>query len=153
MSDNAKAYALRLLGQRPYTIRDLQRKLERKEFPSEEVEPAIHRLTELGLLDDGRFALNFARGKLTAGGSSPRRVRQSLLRKGIAAPVADAAISDVIESEEIDVAASLEQLATKRLSSFSGLDPKVVYRRLFGFLVRRGYDLDEIRRVLSKLLR
>lgn len=153
MSDDARAYALRLLGQRSYTTHNLRRKLLHKEFPAAEVEATLERLTETGLLDDSRFALSFARSKLTGAGASKRRVKQTLARKGIPGTVADIAIDQVIADEDIDTSASLERVAKKKLASYGELEPHVLRRRMYGFLARRGYDVDEIRSVVDRLMK
>lgn len=152
MTDDARAYALRLLGQRSYTTRDLTRKLAQKSFSPEEIQKAIQRFTESGLLDDTKFAVNFARTRLAGSGASRRRIRQTLARKGIPQPVSDAAIEQVIEEEGIDTTVSLERVARRKRLALQGLDVHVVRRRLHGFLARRGYDVDEIRRVVAKIL-
>jgi regulatory protein len=153
MSDDIRAYALRLLGQRSYTTRNLRQKLLRKEFPAEETESLIERLAENGLLDDRKFALSFARSRLTTSSASPRRVRQLLMQKGINSAIADEAVAEVLVEEEIDTAAALKRVASKKFATMAGLERDVIRRRLSGFLARRGYDLDEIRSVVADLLR
>ncbi|MBA2688673.1 MAG: regulatory protein RecX [Gemmatimonadaceae bacterium] len=152
MNSEASAYALRLLGQRSYTTHDLRKKLVTKEFPVETIEQVLERFTASGLLDDKRFAMSFARSRLTGASASPRKVRQLLVRKGISQTFAAQAVEQVIQQEEIDTEATLRKVAKKRLENLSGLEPLVQRRRLYGFLARRGYDLDEIQRVVTKLL-
>jgi regulatory protein len=76
-------------------------------------------------------------------------VEQELARKGVARSVAGEAISDVFEEEAVDQRAIVEEAARKKLRSLSGLDPAVQRRRLYGFLARRGYDLDDIRAAID----
>jgi regulatory protein len=59
--------------------------------------------------------------------------------------VAVEAIGDVFEEEAVDQRAIVEEAARKKLRSLSGLEPAVQRRRLYAFLARRGYDLDDIR--------
>ena len=147
------AYALQLLAMRAYSTRDLARKLERKGYAREEVEPLIARLTQSGLLDDVRFAEQFARSRIVNDSASPRRVVQLLLRYGIQRPTAEAAVARSIEDEELDTAAAAERVARKKAASLAGLEPAVARRRLYGYLARRGYDLDDIRAAVSAVLR
>jgi len=84
-------------------------------------------------------------------GASKRRLTQDLYRKGIKADVATQAIANVVEQDEIDPAAVIERVAKKKLAQLGDLEPVILRRRLFGFLARRGYDLDEIKRVVSLL--
>lgn len=142
-------YALRLLTARSYTVRDLRRKLVQREYPPEAVTTTIERLERSGLLDDVSYAERFARGKLVNEHASRRRVAQLLVRKGIASDTVAEAIERVVESEEVDAAASIEKVARKKMQTLSGLDPRVVRQRLFAFLARRGYELDEIKKTIS----
>ena len=148
---SAYNYALNLLGARPYSTRALHRKLIQKEYLAADADDAIRRLVANGLLDDAKFAEQYARSKMLATGASKRRVTQDLYRKGIKGDVASTAIDSVIVEEEIDTAAAIERVARKKLAQLGDLDPLVVRRRLFAFLARRGYDIDEIKRVVVSL--
>ncbi len=152
MSDDARAYALRLLAQRSYTMRNLRQKLHRKDFTASDTDAVLQRLTETGLLDDRKFALNFARARLTATSASPRRIRQFLMQKGIAAETADDAIAAIVADEQIDVGVALERVARRKLATLKDEDPVKVRQKLFGFLCRRGYDLDDVKRVVSLVI-
>jgi regulatory protein len=140
-------YALRLLTARSYTVRDLRRKLVQREYSPDDVSATIERLERSGLLDDASYAERFARGKLVNESASRRRVAQLLVRKGIAQDVVADAIARVVETEDVDAAASIEKVARKKLQTLTGLDPRVARQRLFAFLARRGYDLEDIKRV------
>lgn len=152
-TNNAYEYALNLLAARAYTVRNLRRKLIQKEFEPSDVDATMSRLVESGLVDDARFASEFARQKLVIGQSSARRVEQELLKRGIAAEVARSAVAGTIEDEGVDTQASAENVARKKLRSLEGLDTDVQRRRLFGFLARRGFGLDDIKRAILVVLK
>ncbi|HEY3133624.1 MAG TPA: RecX family transcriptional regulator, partial [Gemmatimonadaceae bacterium] len=82
---------------------------------------------------------------------SKRRLSQDLYRKGIKGDVATTAIANVIADEEIDTDAVIEAVARKKLAQLGDLEPLVLRRRLFAFLARRGYDVDEIKAVVGRL--
>ena len=145
-------YALNLLSARPYAIKALHRKLIQKEYTTADADDAIRRLVDNGLLNDEKFAEQYARSKMLSTGASKRRLTQDLYRKGIKGDVAAAAIGNVIADEEIDTAALIEQVARKKLTQLGDLEPLVLRRRLFGFLARRGYDVDEIKAVVARLI-
>jgi len=144
-------YALNLLAARPYSSSALRRKLGQKEYEAADADDAIRRLLDNGLLNDAKYAEQFARSKMLSTGASKRRVTQDLYRKGIKGDVATQAIATVVEQDEIDPAAVIERVARKKLAQLGDLEPVVLRRRLFAFLARRGYDLDEINRVVSLL--
>jgi regulatory protein len=145
-------YALSLLAARPYSTRALQQKLIQREYSAADADDAIRRLVDNRLLNDAKYAEQYARSKMLNTGVSKRRLSQDLYRKGIKGDVATAAIANVVEQEEIDTAAAIERVARKKLAQLGDLEAVVVRRRLFGFLARRGYDLDEIKRVVSLLV-
>jgi regulatory protein len=143
--------ALDLLSARPYTVRQLRRKLIQKEVPAAEADAVVQRLIGAGLLDDARYALAYARSKLVGQGSSVRRIGQDLARKGVSSEVARDAIAAVIVDEEVDTRAVIQRVARKKLASMGDLEPIVLRRRLFAFLARRGYELDEIREAVAAI--
>lgn len=144
-------YALSLLAARPYSSRSLHRKLIQKQYPAADAEDAIRRLVDNGILDDAKYAEQYARSKMETTGASKRRLQQDLYRKGIKTDVSAAAIDEVVEQDEIDTAAVIERVAKKKLSQLGDLEPLMIRRRLFAFLARRGYDLDQIKAVVSRL--
>ena len=144
-------YALNLLSARPYSTQALHRKLIQKEYPAADADDAVRRLVDAGLLDDAKYAEQYARSKILSTGASKRRLQQDLYRKGIKPDMATNAITQVIDDEEIDTAAVVERVARKKLAQLGDLEPLVLRRRLFGFLARRGYDVDEIKRVVGQL--
>ena len=149
---SAYNYALNLLAARAYTTQALRKKLVQKDYPAADADDAIRRLVSAGLLDDSKYAEQYARSKMLSTGASKRRLTQDLYRKGIKGDVAAAAIGNVIADEEIDTAALIEQVARKKLTQLGDLEPLVLRRRLFGFLARRGYDVDEIKAVVARLI-
>jgi regulatory protein len=144
-------YALNLLAARPYAARALHRKLIQKKYSAADADDVVRRLVDNGLLNDERFAEQYARSKMLSTGASKRRLTQDLYRKGIKGDVATSAIANVIDQDEIDPAAVIERVARKKLAQLGNLEPEVLRRRLFAFLARRGYDVDEIKRVVSLL--
>ena len=143
--------ALDLLSARSYTVRELRRKLIQKEVPAAEADAVVARLLDSGLLDDVKYASAYARSKIVGSGASARRVKQELARKGVAAETATEAVEQVIVEEEVDTAAVVERVARKKLASMGDLEPLVLRRRLFAFLARKGYDLDEIQSVVRRI--
>src|SRR5215207_7273155 len=140
--------ALNVLAFRGRSSSELARSLLRKGEEKPHVDWAIARLTEQGLLDDAAFARAFTRAKVVGGKQSRRRVQQDLARKGVARSVTDDAIDKVFEEEAVDQRGIVEEAARKKLA---GLEPSIQRRRLYAYLARRGYEVDDIREVLATL--
>jgi regulatory protein len=150
--ESAHSYGLKLLAMRAYSTRDLGRKLRRRGYPEEEVTEVLATFTSSGLLDDDRFAQQYARSRIVNDFAAPRRVVQLLGRYGIARGLAEQAVARTIADEELDPASTAELLARRKAATLTGLEPAVARRRLYGYLARRGFDLDHIRSAVATVL-
>jgi len=112
----------------------------------------VERLVAAGLLDDAAFARQVARSKLLGQGASRRRLQQELFKRGVERRLADEAIGEVLSDELVDEGEIVQRLARKKLRSLGGLDEPSRRRRLYGFLARRGYDGEVIRRAMAAVL-
>ena len=144
--------ALNMLAARGRASAELRRLLIRKGEPADAVDVAIERLVNVGFLDDAAFARQFTRSKGVSGGLSRRRLQQELGRRGVNRETGSEAIETVFTEEGVDEAAAIEKVARKKLRSLTNLDAPTRRRRLYSFLARRGYDSDDIARVLRDLL-
>src|ERR671916_662421 len=104
-------------------------------YGEETVEGVVVRLEELGYLDDEDFARLVAREKARRYG--PRRVSAELRKSGVDAEVARGAVEEEFaERLELEQARS----AASRRYNRGGSDAEA--RRVYGFLVRRGYSAE-----------
>jgi regulatory protein len=144
--------ALNMLALRARSAAELKRLLVRKGEPAEQVDAVIDRLVQAGFLNDPSFARQFVRSKALGAGHSRRRLQQELARRGVARDVSDAAIADVFAEENVDEEAAIERVALKKLKTLARLDAPTQRRRLFAYLARRGYDGDDIARVVRTVI-
>ena len=142
--------ALNLLAFRARSARELQRRLVQKGVTMERADRVIAKLREVGLIDDADFARQLARSKMSVG-ASRRRVHQELFRRGVSREVADEAVERVVGEDGLSDAESIERIARKKWRTLDGLDEPTRRRRLFAFLARRGFDSDDISRVVRQL--
>ena len=106
----ATRVALRLLSVRARSRRELELALTRKGFAEPHQEATLTRLTELGYLDDARFARDRASALLRTARLGPRSVLQRLRGHGLSEEQAKAALSqaqDELGIEPIELARSL----------------------------------------------
>ena len=101
-------------------------------------------------MNDAEFARQLTRSKL-AGGASRRRVHQELFKRGVAREVADEAVAEVAEDEGVTDADSIERVARKKWRTLRDVDDETRRRRLYGFLARRGFNSDDVSRVVRQL--
>lgn len=145
--------ALDMLEARARGVVEMRRLLLKKGEPEADVDEVIERLQRNGLLNDQNYARQFARSKALGAGLSRRRLQQELSKRGVSRDVAEPAIDEVFEHEEIDEDASIERVARKKLRLLTKADDDTKRRRLYAFLARRGYDSDDIARVIQRLHR
>ena len=144
--------ALNMLAFRARSSAELRRQLLRKGEPEQFVDAAVQRLDAVGLLDDGEYARQYARSKVVGAGFSRRRLQHELRKRGVAREVAERAIGDVFEDETVDEEALIQDAARKKLKTLAKLDPETRRRRLYAFLARRGYEPDDVRRAMARVL-
>ena len=142
--------ALRALARRSHARFDLRRRLLQKQHPPAAVDGALDRLSAVGLLDDARFAMDYAAAKVHRG-RGPARLIGDLLAQGVDRRVAEDAVRSSLATEGVDPAQAVRALAAKRARQLAGLPAAVRKRRLVAFLVRRGFNGGEVREVVESL--
>lgn len=93
-------YALRLLGARGYSERELRGKLRSRAARPQDLEPVMDRLREYGYLDDRRLAASYASARLENQGFGQERVLRDLRRKGVAAGIAQDAVKETYRDSD-----------------------------------------------------
>ena len=146
----AERAALRALARRAHARLDLQRRLVKKQHPPAAVEAALERLTLRGLLDDRRFAEQYAALRATRG-KGPARLLRDLQAQGVERRTAEQAVGRALEEEGIDPGLEARAVATKRARQLAGLPVPVRKRRLLAFLVRRGYAGMQLKELVEEL--
>jgi regulatory protein len=146
----AREASLNLLSYRPRTARELERRLRRKQFPEGVAESTVEELVDKGLVDDSAFAESFVRDRVRLRPRGRRRLVQELRAKGVDAETAEAAVGEVMETEEVSEL-ELAREAVARWTRRPGEDPQRARRRLYSFLARRGFGGETVRRILEEV--
>ncbi|WP_235529404.1 regulatory protein RecX [Nocardioides sp. Soil774] len=118
------------------TRQELAAKLAKRGVPDELASTLLDRFTEVGLIDDGAFAVAWVESRHRSRGLAPRALAQELRRKGVDDEHAKLALEQIDEDDQRSAARAL---VDKKLRSMSGLDHQVATRRLAGMLARKGY--------------
>jgi regulatory protein len=141
----ADAYivALTLFSRRELSEAQLRTRLARKEFADDEIEAAVERLRAEGTINDRRVALAAARLESSIRHRGRSRVLQKLRSLGIAASIAESAVSEVFE--EVDETALLDRALERRLRGQTAreLDEKGRARVVRG-LMAQGFQMGAI---------
>jgi regulatory protein len=128
--------ALNVLSYRARTKGELRERLLRAGYAGETVGEVVARLEELGYLDDEEFARNLARAEARKYG--PRRIFGDLRQAGVEEEVA----RGVVEEEFAERSEFETALENARRRYNMGENPGAQARRVYGFLMRRGYSAD-----------
>lgn len=138
--------SFRLLGIRPHSQKELEKKLKEKKFAPEIIKKTIARIKELGYLDDKKFAKAWLEArKLSHKGKYV--VQKELKNKGVAEEIIKKTISSYAPKDEYKIAL---ELAEKKVRSYKDLDKFKRKQKLAQFLARRGFGWETIIKVLKK---
>jgi regulatory protein len=134
--------AMRMLARRPYSIAEMRRALERKFGDAERVAAAITRLRELGLLDDKKFAEQYASSLARNRSFGRRRVERELKAKLVDYRTVGPALDHAFEETSERIV--LEQALSKKLRRLRlPLNRNKLYA-LCQSLARLGFRSDDI---------
>ena len=115
---------------------EIRNALLEKQIPAEIFEPVIDRYLEVGLLDDVAFARALANTRQRVKGSAKSVIRRELLRRGVAESIVESTLASISSDDELKEAMALAERRFRQLSRF---DKQTRYRRLSGYLARKGY--------------
>ncbi len=139
---------LRLLAASPKSESELRKKLAEKGFPSEAIENALEDLSRQGILDDAKYAKDLM-ARLTMGKAAGRhKIAFELKRHGIPKGIQNELLGTL--SAESEAERALEQARIK-WAGWASIDPQKRKKRLYDFLIRKGYDFQIAQDVLQKL--
>src|SRR5579884_2129076 len=146
----AEAYdlALRALARRSYSAFQLEQYLQQRGAPPELARQVVRRLLRERLLDDARFARQFAFERATGRQQGHWRILHELRRRGVAPAHIQAALSAVFsETDERELLhRRIERWLRQR--GHARLEPRHV-ASLQRALLRAGFDAQRIRDALD----
>lgn len=144
----AREYAFLLLKFRLRSEKEIANRLKKKGFAEEAVKETVVFLKEKGFLNDELFAKTWVNLRI----KKPlglARVREELRLKGIEREIINRQIEKIKEGYcEEDIAA---KIAREKLNRLKEIDPCKAKRRVFAYLLRRGFSPDIISDTLNQL--
>jgi len=145
----ARQRALRRLARRDHSVAELRRALTRIGFAAPVVEATLKRLRSEKYLDDEGFASRFARSRVAHHGLGRNRVRQALRARGVSRAIIEKGVAEALRDvSEVEV---LEDLARRYWRQHGRDEPLQRIRKLWVFLLRRGFPGDLVRERLATL--
>lgn len=151
--ERVKARALDLLARREHSVKELGEKLvARMEDSPEIVREVVEELADKGLVSDERYAGAWARDAVRLKPRAERKIVSELVEKGVPAKVAARAVADALAEEEADDRSMAIGLADSYRGRLEGKPAETQWRRLAGYLQRRGFDNALIYDVCEEML-
>lgn len=145
------AAAVRALMRRAHSIHEMRRALERRCPDAELVRAEIDRLKQQNLLDDARYAREFARTHATIRRQGRFRIAQELRRRGVPDRHIESALDEVFALQ--DEAALVRQRLERKLRMLRGpLDERRI-ASLYRSLLRAGFSPDQVRSAINSMAR
>ncbi len=138
----AKLRTMNLLKSREYTVKQLHDKLREGGYPEKVIEEALAYVAGFHYTDDLRYALNFIRRH--EGSRSRRRIEQDLLGKGIDRLTLEKAWTEWGEQG----GSQNESRMVGELLAKKGFDQETERQKMYGFLMRKGFSGDVVRRAV-----
>lgn len=132
----ARSVLERRIAMREHSRAELAQALEAKEVPRTVAEALLDRFTEVGLIDDERFARAWVESRQRSKGAARAVLAIELRRKGIEEELITEVLADLDPEDE---RAAAHRLVQRKLRSVQGLDQSAQIRRLAGMLARKGY--------------
>ncbi|MCK5088474.1 MAG: RecX family transcriptional regulator [Hyphomicrobiaceae bacterium] len=128
-------------------MQELGQRLRQKGFEAGVSDEIVEKLAESGYIDDRAMA-----GALRLSAENTKHLglhgaRQYLRRMGISRAHADEALEGYDETE------SANRLAARKMNALSSCTASVARQRLVGYLGRRGFSYDTIRKTIEAFIK
>jgi len=141
----ARLRGMNLLQKMDRTELDLRNKLSEGGYPETVIDNTIEYLKSFHYIDDARYAENFVHCKQES--LSRREIVNKLHEKGIDDNIIENAVSAIESEGEHN---RIKALILKRTGNKNNLEYKEKMK-LFSYLYRKGYSIDDIEKVYNSL--
>ena len=129
---------------------ELEQVLRKREVDETVAAAELDRLESVGLLDDEALAVSLVYAARARKGQGRQAIERELRRRHIDDGAIGNALADYDQEEELDRAT---EVALKRVGQLHDVDDQTAERRLFGYLVRRGYSTETVRIAVGDAMR
>ena len=137
-----KQRALRIIGARPMSSKELLDRLKEKGETPDNAEQTVQWLLDLRLLNDAEYAAMCMR-HYAAKGYGPGKIRNEFYRRGIPKDLWDDALQAMPEQDD-----QIDRLLRRKLHSPAPERDEL--RKAADFLYRRGFHRDEIQAAIQR---
>lgn len=140
--------ALRFLGPKARTVREVELKLDEGCYSEGEIMQTVERLLEAGLLDDLKYARDFIETRLNTKPVSRFRLEEQLRAHFVPDDVIEEALASVEDGTEYENAVKLAEKFSRQFEGLKDEDEK--RKRIYSRLLTRGFDHETIKAALRE---
>lgn len=144
-----REYFIRLLGRRDHARKELRDKALRKNYPVSSIESILNELEEKKYINNAAFAEKYACDKFEFNNWGVHKIRAELFKKGVNEGDIDQALAQFGEAE---LKETIVELIRKNKRKFQRAAPEKRKKKIFDYLLRKGYDSNNILKLMNTLL-
>jgi len=148
VSKKALEYAFLLLKYRLRSENEIRLRLKKKKFSDQVIEEVAAFLKEKKFIDDSVFAKAWIESHVKRP-LGLRRIEQELKLKGVGKDIISAEVNRI--KKDYTEADAVKEVVEARLKRLRGLEPKLAKRRIYAYLLRRGFSPDVVYDVIGQL--
>ena len=141
-------YAVRLLTASKKSTKELLKRLNDRGYDPQVAESILETLKNQGILSDRKMVDETIHWAREAKRYGKKRISIELRKKGIAQNVIEEALVGYSKDEERQTAYQLAEVRWNKLGKIELVKRK---KRLFDYLVSRGFDFEMIREIINQL--
>lgn len=151
--------AAAFLAVRPRSVEETRRRLRHHGYPQPLIDSVLHRLVEMGYLDDEAFARSWVESRDRARPRGESALRRELAVKGVGRETVAGILEerrsadpeDAPEHGSADRAAAEQLIDRRRAALMRELDPRKRRQKAYALLARNGFDPETCREVAGVL--
>ncbi len=144
-----KDFFIRLLARRDHSRLELVQKGIKKGFAQSEFDDILDELEEKKYIRNDVFARKFAHDKFHFNHWGKQKIRIELKKKGLKSHDIDQALEELSKQDILD---KMEYLVLKAKPRFLRAEKSKRRKKIFDFLIRKGYDSTQVMKILPSLL-
>jgi regulatory protein len=138
--------ALKFISYKPRTKFEVVKKLRENDFDEGSISIVMEMLIEKGYVNDSHYAKNWVENRSIYKPRSKKLITWELKNKQISEEIISEVTGDMIPEEKLAMLAA--EKYTRRLS---GNEKEVFFRRLSGYLIRRGFSYSIVNVTVQKI--
>ena len=143
--------AVRALMRRAYSVYEMKQLLGRRTEDDKLLRTVMDRLKRAKMIDDERFAKQFARQRTEIRRQGKFRIARDLRARGVPDRHIEAALAET--AKETDESSVVRQRLERKLRSFRGEINENKIASMYRSLLRAGFSADIVRRELKTITR